>query len=61
MVRTVSAALVHTMERASDALACGSGGGGFSGRAVEAMDKQLERCRFAVARQRSFVETIEPA
>jgi hypothetical protein len=61
MVRTVSAALVHTIELSSGALACRSGGGGFLGRAVEAMDRQLERCRFAVARQRFFVETIERA
>ena len=28
-------------------------------RTVEAIDKQLERCKFAVARQKAFVETIE--
>jgi len=41
MVHTISAALVHAMELASGALACGSGGGGFPGRAVEAVDKRL--------------------
>jgi len=56
-----SAAIVHTVERASGALACGGGGGGFPGRAVEAIDMQLARCEFAVARQKSFVGTIEPA
>jgi hypothetical protein len=59
MVRTIPAALVHTVEFSSGALACGSGGGGFPGGAVEAIDRQLERCKFAVARQKAFVETIE--
>jgi hypothetical protein len=49
------------MERASGALACGSGGGGFPGRAVEAVDKQLERCKFAMSKSKTFVETIERA
>jgi hypothetical protein len=49
------------MERASGALACGSGGGGFPGRAVESMDKQLERCRFAMSKSKTFVATIERA
>jgi hypothetical protein len=61
MVSTIPAALVHTMELSSGALACGSGGGGFPGRAVEAMDRRLESCRFAVARQKAFVETIQRA
>jgi hypothetical protein len=52
---------VHTVESASDALACGSGGGGFPGRAVEAMDRQLERRSFVATRQKSFVETIPRA
>jgi len=33
--------------------------GRFPERTVEAINKQLERCKFAVARQRAFVETIE--
>jgi hypothetical protein len=61
MVRTMPAAIVHTMERASGALACGSGGGGFPGRAVEAVDKRPERRGLVFCRQKSFVETIEPA
>jgi hypothetical protein len=60
-VHTIPAAIVHTMERASGALACGSGGEGFPGRAVEAMDKRLERRRLVFSRQKSFIETIEPA
>jgi len=59
MVRTVSAASVHTMELSSGALACGSGGGRFLGRAVEATDKQLERCKFAMSKSKTFVETIQ--
>jgi hypothetical protein len=34
---------------------------GFHGRTVEAVNEQLERCRFVVARQKAFVETIEPS
>jgi len=49
------------MELVSGALACGSGGGRFLGRAVEPRDKQLERCRFAMSKSKTFVETIEPA
>jgi hypothetical protein len=49
------------MELSSGALACGSGGGGFPGGAVEAIDKQLERCRFAMSKSKTFVETIERA
>jgi len=36
-------------------------GGRFPERTVEAINKQLERCRFVVARQKAFVETIEPS
>ena len=35
--------------------------GRFPERTVEAINKQLERCKFAVARQKAFVETIEQA
>jgi hypothetical protein len=52
---------MHTIEVSSGALACRSGGGRFPGRAVEAMDKQLERCRFAMSKSKTFVETIEPS
>jgi hypothetical protein len=61
MVRAVSAAIVHTVELSSGALACRRDGGRFPRRAVEAVDRRLERCRFAVAKQKAFVETIEPA
>jgi hypothetical protein len=36
-------------------------GGRFPERTVEAINKQLERCRFVVARQKTIVETIEPS
>jgi hypothetical protein len=61
VARTFPAAIVHTMELSSGALACGSGGGRFPGRAAEVVDRRLERCRFAVARQKCFVETIQRA
>jgi hypothetical protein len=32
--------------------------GRFPERAIEAINKQLERCRFVVARQKAFVETM---
>jgi hypothetical protein len=35
--------------------------GRFPERTVEAINKQLERFKFAVAREKAFVETIEPA
>jgi hypothetical protein len=35
--------------------------GKFPNRTVEAINKQLERCKFAVARQKAFVETIQPS
>jgi hypothetical protein len=60
-VPTVSAALVHTVELSAGALACRSGGGGFPGRAVEAMDKRLERRGLVFSRQKSLVETVESA
>jgi hypothetical protein len=34
--------------------------GRFPERTVEAINKQLERCSFAAARQKAFVETIQP-
>jgi len=37
------------------------GGGEFLGRAVEAVDKQLERCKFALSKSKTFVETTERA
>jgi hypothetical protein len=36
-------------------------GGRFPERTAEATNKQLERYKFAVARQKAFVETIEPS
>jgi hypothetical protein len=30
-------------------------------RTVEAINKQIERCKFAVTRQKAFVEAIEPS
>ena len=33
--------------------------GRFPEKTVEAINKQLERCRFVVARQKAFVEAIE--
>jgi hypothetical protein len=35
--------------------------GRFPERTVEAINKQLERCRFVATRQKAFVETIEPS
>jgi hypothetical protein len=35
--------------------------GRFPERTVEAINKQLERCRFVSTRQKTFVETIEPS
>ena len=35
--------------------------GRFPERTVEAINKQLERCRFVATRQKTFVETIEPS
>jgi hypothetical protein len=61
MVRTIPAALVHAMEFSSGALACRGGGGESPGRAVEAVDKRLERRGLVFSGQRCFVETIEPA
>ena len=38
-----------------------SDGDGFPGRTVEAINKQLERCKCAMSKSKTFVETIERA
>jgi hypothetical protein len=55
IVRTVSTVIVHTIKQLNlDFLVVSQ-----RRRTVEAINKQLERRRFVVARQKAFVETIE--